>query len=175
MIRVCESKTDKQLVSVCHHSHVSALATGVVLAASVAFAQSDIPLKVTDPQHNASVEFSLADLDALPQTHFITSTIWTDGEIEFSGPSLKSVLEAAGADGETVSMTALNDYAVEMPLSEVSVSYPIIATRLNGETMSIRDKGPYWVVFPYDLDVAYQTEVTHARSVWQLSTLNIVD
>ena len=38
-------------------------------------------------------------------------------------------------------MVALNDYAVEMPIDEIGETYPVVATRMNGETMGVRDKG----------------------------------
>ena len=41
------------------------------------------------------VELQSEDVTALQQTSFETSTIWTEGTIKFSGPSLKSDLELA--------------------------------------------------------------------------------
>ena len=46
------------------------------------------------------VVFDLATLDSLPQLQFETSTLWTEGVIAFSGPSLRSVLNAAGVAPE---------------------------------------------------------------------------
>jgi hypothetical protein len=34
--------------------------------------------------------------------------------------------------------------------------------------MSMRNKGPLWLVYPYDSNVALQTEAVYARSIWQL-------
>jgi hypothetical protein len=34
--------------------------------------------------------------------------------------------------------------------------------------MSIREKGPLWLVYPYDLNKAYQSETIYSRSIWQL-------
>ena len=47
----------------------------------------------------------------------------------------------------------------------------IIAVRQNGRPMSIRDKGPLWIVFPYDADPKLVTDDYLNRSVWQLRTL----
>ena len=43
------------------------------------------------------------------------------------------------------------------------------------ETMSIRDKGPLWVVYPYDSSADYRTEVIYSRSIWQLDRIEVVD
>lgn len=139
-------------------------------------AQSATALEISGAGADAGpVYLELADLDAMPQVTFETSTIWTDGTVTFSGVPLKALLgELSGRNG-VVEMVALNDYKVDMPLDRLEDGAPIVATRLNGETMSVRDKGPYWVVFPYDSDTKYQTETTYAWSIWQLNRLKVVD
>jgi hypothetical protein len=39
--------------------------------------------------------------------------------------------------------------------------------------MSVRDKGPLWVIYPYDSD-DYRSEVIYSRSIWQLDRLEVV-
>ena len=114
------------------------------------------------------------ELSALPQVSFTTSTIWTTESVTFSGPSLASVLEAVGAQDGALSMVAVNDYKVEMPRSLVEEEVPVVANRLNGEPFSIRDKGPLWVVFPYDADARFQTEEIYSFSIWQLTQIQVV-
>ena len=121
------------------------------------------------------VTFSLEDLDAMDQTSIETSTIWTDGVNSFSGVPLKALLEAHNATGATIEMVALNDYSVSMPISELEENAPIIASRMNGETMSVRDKGPFWVIFPYDSKSKYQSEIVYSRSIWQLNRLTVLE
>ena len=114
------------------------------------------------------------ELSALPQVSFTTSTIWTTESVTFSGPSLASVLEAVGAQDGALSMVAVNDYKVEMPRSLVEEEVPVVANRINGEPFSIRDKGPLWVVFPYDADARFQTEEIYSFSIWQLTQIQVV-
>jgi hypothetical protein len=40
--------------------------------------------------------------------------------------------------------------------------------------MRLRDKGPVWVVFPYDLATEYQSEVVYSRSVWQMVRIEVL-
>jgi len=123
----------------------------------------------------SSKVFTFEELEALPQTTFETETIWTDGDQEFTGVSLAALLREADVDGETLRMTALNDYAVEMPMDEIGDEFPIVAIRLNGDTISVRDKGPFWIVYPFDSAPEYQTETTFSRSVWQLKALTVTE
>ena len=126
-------------------------------------------------QDGSEITLTLEDLDALEQVAFSTTTIWTDGEILFSGVPVRTILTHAGGSGETLRMVALNDYAIEMPIEALEASAPIVATRMDGETMSVRDKGPFWVIYPFDADPDYATETNHSRSVWQLSRLVLID
>ncbi len=160
-----------------YHSRILATLL-VTLSYSVAPAtgQDVMGLQVTaTSSQSVPVDLSLESLDALDQVEFTTSTIWTDGETQFSGVSLKVLLAHLDADGETIEMVALNDYAVTMPMAELEDDAPIVATRMDGETMSVRDKGPYWVVFPYDRDLKYSTETNYSRSIWQLNRLKVID
>ena len=160
-----------------YHSRIL-VAFLVLLSFSVAPAigQDVMGLQVTATSSQTEIdELSLEALDALDQVEFTTTTIWTDGETRFSGVSLKALLRHLGADGHSVEMVALNDYAVTMPIAELEDEAPIVATRMNGKTMSVRDKGPYWVVFPYDSDPKYSTETNYSRSIWQLIQLKVMD
>jgi hypothetical protein len=39
--------------------------------------------------------------------------------------------------------------------------------------MPIRDKGPLFIVYPFDSDPRLQTEQYYGRAVWQLKELNV--
>lgn len=113
-------------------------------------------------------------LMALETTSFETSTIWTDGVHTFEGVSLKTLTQFLGLEDGTMLATAINDYTVEIPLSDAVEGGPIIAYLMDGNTMSVRDKGPLWVVYPYDSNADYRSEVTYARSIWQLDRVEFV-
>ncbi|MFA8387599.1 MAG: oxidoreductase [Pelagibaca sp.] len=128
-------------------------------------------------QHVASgqsVTFTDEQLMALPQERFETETIWTEGVVEFSGPSLKTVIEAAEMAPGDVQLYAINDYNIVLPLDKIEDGAPVLANRIDGAPFSVRDKGPLWVVFPYDDVSRYNNEEYFALSVWQLNRLNVL-
>ena len=145
-----------------------------MVAATVSAAQADeVLLTLTGNVAGGEKTFTDAELLALAQVSFETSTIWTEGKATYSGPTLAAVLEAAGAgDGDLV-LTAINDYSVEMDRALVQQTAPIVANRIDGEAFNVREKGPLWVVFPYDSGPEYQSEVAYAMSVWQLLTIEV--
>lgn len=152
------------------------LAALTSLAAMTA-AQADTPLLTltgtVDGKPGTSVTFDAAALAALPQITFTTSTVWTEGPQEFTGVSLGAVLRAAGMTGALLEAYAANDYSVEIPVEDWPENAPIIAHSRNGTVMSLRDKGPLWIVYPYDSDPAYRSEVIYTRSIWQLERIEV--
>jgi hypothetical protein len=123
---------------------------------------------------NLTLELDRAALMALPATTFETSTIWTDGVHSFTGVSLADLAAEFSMENGQFFATAINDYTVEIPFSDAVESGPIIAYLMDGEEMSVRDKGPLWVIYPYDSDADYRSEVIYSRSIWQLDRLEIV-
>ncbi|MGV8954874.1 MAG: oxidoreductase, partial [Cypionkella sp.] len=103
-----------------------------------------------------------------------THTVWTEGLSQFSGPSLATLLDRVGAGDGNLQLSALNDYSVEVLRSMIGETAPIIANRMNGKEFSRRDKGPLWVVFPYDSSDDFRTENTYIASVWQLSRITVL-
>ncbi len=117
--------------------------------------------------------YTLAALQAMPKSSISTTTSWTDGLQLFEGVSLKTLLEAHGVTTGTIVATAINEYSTEIPVSDAVIDGPIIAYSLNGAPMTVREKGPLWIVYPYDQHPNYQTEVVYARSIWQLDRIII--
>lgn len=120
-------------------------------------------------------QFDLPMLEALGGKVVETSTIWTDGTQTFQGVPLNVLVERLGFKGNKLRATAINDYAVEIPASDAVEGGPIIAYRLNGETMSVRDKGPLWIIYPYDADASFRSEVVYSRSIWQLDRIEAIE
>lgn len=147
------------------------------LAASLSTPAGDVILEVSGQVTNANVEgkaeFDLAMLDALPQRETVTATPWHEGEHSFSGPTIASILEAAGATGADLRIAALNDYATDMPMDDARTIPVILATRIDGKEISIRDKGPLFVIYPFDEQPELFNEVYFNRSVWQVKSIEV--
>lgn len=155
------------------------LFVGAVWADPLSQPTGDVVLTVSGQvgvtnQDGAAV-FDMDMLKAMPAGTYQTSTIWTEGEKTFMGVPLKALLEAVDADGKTVLASAINDYTVEIPVETVTESAPLIAYEMDGAAMSRRQKGPLWIVYPYDSDPAFRAEVIYSRSIWQLDRIEIAE
>ena len=118
-------------------------------------------------------DFDMAMLEALPQHSFVTATPWFKTPRKFSGPLLRDVMAAAGAKGSTLSAVALNDYKVEIPADDAQRFKVLMATRLDDQPMPVREKGPLFIIYPYDDSADLRSERHYSRSAWQLRKLEV--
>ncbi|MBJ3778376.1 molybdopterin-dependent oxidoreductase [Acuticoccus mangrovi] len=132
-------------------------------------------LEVTGGVTGGSQAFTLRRLRSLPVTSVETSTIWTSGIIRFEGVALADLLAAVEARGSRLRAVALNDYAVEIPIDAAGLDGALIAYLADGRPMPVREMGPLWIVFPYDLSARYRSELIYSRSIWQLRRLTVED
>ena len=119
---------------------------------------------------------SPAQLAALPQHTTVTATPWTDGVKTFRGPLVSDVLKAAGvsvAPGMVAQAQALNGYVVEIPAEDFARWPVILAFSMDGQTLTRRDKGPLWVVYPRDSDPQLKDAKYDHRWAWQLKQISV--
>ena len=114
-----------------------------------------------------------AALAMLPQDGFSTTTIWTDGIQEFKGVRLRKFADCLGINSGLLTLIATNDYLIEIPVDELRADGALIAYERNGAPMATRDKGPLWLVYPYDADPEFRTETVYAQSIWQLDRIEV--
>jgi len=127
----------------------------------------------TDPAQ-VEVRFSEADLLALPQVTIRTRTEFTDGVVEFVGPLARdAVAFIETGTATTVHLVAANDYAIDIPLSDLTDYDVILAMQANGERFSIRDKGPIWLMYPLDDHAELQDPMYNNRLIWQLTHIEL--
>lgn len=129
--------------------------------------------KVSVTNAPGCVQFDMAMLEAMPKAVIETSTPWTAGKARFEGVLLTDILAITGARGTTIRASALNDYSVDLPVEDAARYKPIVAFRLNGQYMPVREKGPLWIMYPFDSDTDLRTETIYSRAVWQLHSLTV--
>jgi hypothetical protein len=138
----------------------------------------DVILSITgaiDIRNTASgADFDLAMLEAMPKATIATSTPWTDGVTTFEGVALGDVLKRVGATGTGLNLKALNDYAAPVPVADAGLG-AILAFRVNGAFISIREKGPLWLIYPFDEHPDLKREEIYSRAVWQIRSIDVLN
>ncbi len=156
------------------------------LAAPAAAAPVDTPLAsptgpvvltvggaLRNANRDGRATFDMAMLEKLPQVSFSTQTPWYPQARKFTGPLLRDVLAAAGAQGRVIEARALNDYRVTLPAGDIERYDVIVARLLDDKPMAVRDKGPLFLIYPFDRAPELRNSVFYGRSAWQLTHLEL--
>lgn len=157
---------------------LAAMSMQVASAADLAMPSGKVILtiegEIATSNAEGKAQFDQAMLEALPGREIRTRTPWTEGTTTFEGPLGMALLEAVGARGSRLAITAINDYSVEVPVSDLERHKVIFALRQNGELLKVRDKGPLFLVYPFDEDPALNSEVIQSRSIWQIRSIRVL-
>ncbi len=122
-----------------------------------------------------TLQFDMETLEKLGLVEYATNDHQAEGKVvTFQGVLLKDLLAVAKIPEGTTNlhMIALNDYAVDFPVSEVGLYPVVLATKVDGERMSVEHYGPTRIVYPadhYKLDPAQNDPLW----IWQLATIEV--
>lgn len=153
---------------------------GLVMPAGAAClpAPSDKPILTIDGKigcagPDGAAKFDRAMLERIGWSAIETATPWYSGAMKFEGVPMVALLKLVGASGTKLTAVALNDYTTEIPISDFTQHKPILALKRNGDYMPVKDKGPLFIVYPYDSDPELKSQKFYSRSAWQVARLTV--
>lgn len=129
--------------------------------------------KIAQTNGAAGAQFDIAMLEALPRRVAKVTTPWAEGVNAFEGPLARAVLQAVGAKGSKLRITALNDYSAEVPFEDFMKFDVILALKKNDAYLTVRHQGPIFVIYPFDTNPDLYNEVYFGRSVWQVKSIEV--
>lgn len=157
--------------------HIFLVATAAALttwAATAATPADALSLQVSGKlAHAAPVKLTTSALEQLPQHSFRTASPWIKEVRTYSGPLLRDVLKHVGAKGTSIKAVALNDYQITIPVEDALRHAVIVATRIDGQPIPVREFGPMMVVYPFDQHAELRSTRYYERSIWQLKSVKI--
>lgn len=130
---------------------------------------------LTSGGNEVTFRLDLEALEALGPSEIVTSTLWTNGVNRFRGVYLHQLIEELGLDGERLRAKSINDFAAEIPMDDGLTRHAILAYQMNGAEMSRRNKGPLWIIYPFDQSPRFRTETIYARALWQLNRIEVIE
>jgi hypothetical protein len=131
--------------------------------------------QVNSVKNKHELQLTIKQLQALPQLEIKTRTRWTQGEKRFTGPLLRDVLALSVKNARHVAAIAINGYRVDIPLQDYLNIDVILALTESGKALTLRTKGPIWIIYPWSDQPELEQGVYYSRAVWQLSTLELYD
>ena len=128
--------------------------------------------KVTAANKDAAVLLDLDTLDRLGQVRVRLYEPWAKQTLEFRGVPLTDVLDVAGvpADAATLHLTALDDYQVELKVTDVRAGGIFLATKASdGAALPIDRGGPTRIVFSDGVAAGANAD----QWIWSLKTIEV--
>ena len=78
-----------------------------------------------------------------------------------------------GSVGPQLRAVALNDYRVAIPADDAQRFDVLLATQLDDQPMAVRDKGPLFIIYPFDSHATLRNPVYYSRCAWQLKAIEV--
>ncbi len=127
--------------------------------------------RITNTNTGDAAVFDRPMLEALGIDGFETVTPWYSGPVRFEGVRMQRLMQSVGASRENVTAVALNDYTTDLPIAHFERYGVLLAMKRDGTDMPVRDKGPLFIVYPFDSEPELKSQQFYARSAWQVSKL----
>jgi hypothetical protein len=121
-----------------------------------------------------TIQMDIPTIESLGQVDYTLTDPFDEVEISFRGVLMSKLLDVwqVADDATTLHMVALNDYAIDVPISDLR-TYPVIfALQANGDYMPVSTRGPAMLVYPYgeyELDPAVYNDYW----IWQIKSIEV--
>lgn len=125
--------------------------------------------------HYNRQDFTLSELQALTQAEITTAHPWSTEPHHYRGVDMNSLLNFLFSHRRVLSLQleALNNFSIDVSWEQISSHSPILAWQENKQVMSLRNKGPLWLVLPFDqVSKVQQADFLHFM-VWQLRVIRV--
>jgi len=154
---------------------ISAVSPWLTAIALSFFASISMAYELTIIHQGQSHKIDQAELSQLSsgQSSLTTITPWTDEPNDYQGITLDALLKHLGIEGTSATAKALNDYKVEINLERAIEAGAFIASHENGKAMKVRNKGPFWIVFPWTERPDLVERKIQDWSIWQLTEIKL--
>lgn len=91
----------------------------------------------------------------------------------WEGVPLRQLMTALNAQGRALRVGAVNDYSATIPWDDIVRYDPLLAWSRDGRPISLREKGPLIVIYPFDAHSALRNGETLRRSVWHVNEIDV--
>jgi len=126
---------------------------------------------ISNTNKDSNAIFDRYMLDQLPRSSISTHTPWNEGKHTYTGFNAQEFFDLLGVEGENLSLIALNDYMIDIPVKDFTEVGAIFATHMDGVPMTVRNKGPIMIVYPFDDKPKLKNESYYGKSIWQVNQI----
>lgn len=117
-------------------------------------------------------QFSAEELLNIAPAALTTITPWDDEASTFEGIYLSELITTLDIDTDQLTAVALNNYRINLDLAGAIEAGAFIAAQRDGKAMPVRQKGPFWIIFPWSDGAELSDPQLASWAIWQLKTLH---
>jgi hypothetical protein len=121
-----------------------------------------------------SIQMDLPTIESLGLVDYKVTDPFEKKPTTFRGVLMSTLLDLwkVDKDATTLEMVALNDYKVDVPISDLR-KYPVIfAVQQDGQYMPVSTRGPAMLVYPYD-HFQFDRQKYDDYWIWQIKSINV--
>lgn len=140
----------------------------VTIVASFGATADDAVLTFSGKVPGGAVTLTREAIAKLPQRELTEQPTSFPQPLTFKGPLLADVLTLAGATGGDITLSAADDYKVDITADEMKKYNPILAIEKDGVRMAPDDFGPFFVMWPFKEKPEIDIEAYQAKAIWSV-------
>lgn len=133
----------------------------------------DVLFNVLQESFDSAHTFTRSELLALPQHTLTVGYPDWPRAVTVRGPRLLEVLAQAGAAGARVVVQAVDGYAPEFAMADLTQDF-VLALEAQGKPLAVGGRGPLWLVFPPDSYAGHDSS-TDAGLAWAVFHIKVLE
>jgi len=128
-----------------------------------------------DVQSAAPSSVTIEDLEKLPLTEYNAFDPFKKQRINFTGVLLRDIVREYGAAGvDRVQVKAIDQYIADFIRDEWARIDILLATRMDGKPITIKQNGPVRIVLPDDTARDMGHDVFIAKWIWFVKSIQFI-
>jgi hypothetical protein len=130
--------------------------------------------KIAAKNSGDSIQMDMPTIESVGLVDYKVTDPFEKKATTFRGVLMSTLLDLwkVDKDATILEMIALNDYKVEVPISDLR-KYPVIfATQQDGQYMPVATRGPAMLVYPYD-HFQFDRQKYDDFWIWQIKSVNV--
>lgn len=154
-----------------YFKYLMCIATLLTIASNVQ-ASEKVLTTIFNKNNQVVLKITESDLAKYPQDSFETETPWFPQKSVFKGILFKEVLKKANiSENSQLQIVAWDNFTSQVPAKDAFEFNTILTTHINGQRITLRDKGPFFLMYPLT-NPSLRTGVYYNRSVWQIKEIH---
>ena len=145
----------------------------VTIVTSFGALADDAVLTFSGKVPGGAVTLTRDEIAKLPQRELTEQPTSFPAPMTFKGPLLAEVLKLAGATGSDITLSAADDYKVDITGEEMTKYNPILAIEKDGVRMAPDDFGPFFVMWPFKEKPEIDIELFQAKAIWTVMKIEV--